>query len=103
MNFVKIILTKGDPVTIEMDKAQKILESDGTLFMIPDKDGNWSGDAVMKSHIVQIIRDFDAEKDWNARNSIKISAPPEKEQTPEMKEKVDKIKKDISNKFNISN
>lgn len=99
--WIKFTLSKGDPITLEKELAERLIDSEGQLMKIPDPDGSWSGKLINKAHIVSTDEDRDrtrleAEK---ARQFIpKLNEP---EPTPEQKKKVEEIKEKIRDKFKI--
>lgn len=75
---IKIILTKGDPITVTEEQAQAILSSPDPLIALKDETGSWNGDVIHRSHIVQMVRDLEAEKNDLLANP-RIQSPQKKE------------------------
>ncbi len=71
---IRIVLTRGEPLTVSEEQALTILSSTEPLIALKDKDGNWSGDVLHKSHIVQMTRDYEAEKE-ERRKALRIDEP----------------------------
>lgn len=65
---IKIYLTKGEPITVSEEQAMDILKSNETLYALKDKHGKWNGDVIHKSHIVQMLRDYEEEKEELLKN-----------------------------------
>ena len=63
MKYIKFFLTRGDTVTLPEDKALAVLNSSDVLIRITDEKGEWTGDTIHKSHIVQTVRDWEKEKE----------------------------------------
>jgi len=82
---IKILLTKGDPITVTEEQAKAILSSSELLFPITDEKGVWTGDVVHKSHIVQMSRDREAEREAQLKNP-RIDDPNNKPLTEEQRE-----------------
>ena len=92
---IKIYLTKGEPITGTEEQAMDILKSNETLYALKDKSGKWNGDVIHKSHIVQMLRDYEEERDEllkNPRLEDPNSRPLTDEQRAEIAEKMKKFK-----------
>jgi hypothetical protein len=61
MKYIKFYLTRGEPITLPEDKALAILRSTDQLVTITNVKGEWTGETIHKSHIVQTVRDLEAE------------------------------------------
>ncbi len=68
MKYIKFFFTRGDTMTLPEDKALAVLNSPDTLIKILDAHGEWTGDTIHKSHIVQTVRDKDAEREQLRKN-----------------------------------
>lgn len=73
---IKIILTRGEAITVTEEQAAAILASAEPLVALKGPDGKWSGDVVHRSHIVQMVRDYEAEKQDRLKNP-RLAGPPE--------------------------
>ena len=52
---VKFVLSRGEDIYIEKERAQAILASDKQIVLIMDENGEWTGKALNKAHIVAVI------------------------------------------------
>lgn len=102
MKYVKFTLSKGDPITLPIDVAERLINSDGQLMKIPESDGTWSGKLINKAHIVATDLDKDrmrSEAENERMRITKLSAPPmSDEQRKKNLEAMEKIKKNLINK-----
>jgi hypothetical protein len=102
MKYVKFTLSKGDPITLPIDVAERLINSDGQLMKIPEPDGTWSGKLINKAHIVSTELDKDkmrSEAENERMRITKLAAPPmSDEQRKKNLEAMDKIKRNLINK-----
>lgn len=92
---IKIYLTKGEPITVSEEQAKGILESSETLYALKDDKGKWNGDVIHKSHIVQMLRDTEAEHEElrkNPRLAEENTRPLTEEEIAEHRELMKKFK-----------
>lgn len=76
--YVKFIMSKGDPITVDEAQALRILNSQNQLLMVLDENGQWTRKTINKAHIVDTVPDVEAdraeiERERNAR--LKLDAP----------------------------
>lgn len=99
MKYVKFTLSKGDPITLPIEVAERLINSDGQLMKIPDADGTWSGKLINKAHIVSTDLDKDkmrSEAEIERMRITKLAAPPmSDEQRSKNLEAMEKIKKNL--------
>ena len=102
MKYVKFTLSKGDPITLPINVAERLINRDGQLMKIPDPDGTWSGKLINKAHIVAIDLDKDrmrSEAENERMRITKLSAPPmSDEQRKNNLEAMEKIKRNLIKK-----
>ena len=60
--FIKFVMSKGDPITLPMELAEKLIDKESQLLKIPDKNGNWTGQVINKAHIISTDHDTDKER-----------------------------------------
>lgn len=58
-------MSKGDPILLPLEKAEKVLDSDQQIIKITDEQGNWTGQTLNKSFLVSTDVDVPA---TNAEN-----------------------------------
>lgn len=99
MKWIKFTLSKGDPITLPIDVAERLINSDGQLMKIPDADGSWSGKLINKAHIVATDLDKDrmrSEAENERMRITKLEAPAmTDEQRQANLKKLADIKKDL--------
>ena len=97
--YIKFIMSSGDEISVPMDQADKILNSESQLVRINAPDGLWTGQFVNKAHIVSTDLDKDrmrSEAENERMRIIKIEAPPmTDEQRQANLKKLADIKKDL--------
>jgi hypothetical protein len=98
--FIKFIMSRGESITLPQELAEKLIENESQLLLIPNEQGQWSGKLINKAHIVSTDHDTDMEIAVNLKNRHKIELNRPKP-TPEQIEKVNKIKAKIRKKFKI--
>jgi hypothetical protein len=102
MKYVKFTLSKGDPITLPIEIAERLINSDGQLMKIPETDGSWSGKLINKAHIVSTDLDKDrmrSEAENERMRIVKLEAPAmTDEQRQRNLKKLADIKKDLINK-----
>lgn len=60
--YIKFVMSKGDPIVVEKELAEALLNSEGQVLMIPAADGSWTGKTINKAHIVSTDYDLDRER-----------------------------------------
>jgi hypothetical protein len=99
MKFIKFILTRGEPVTLSEEKAKAVLSSKEQLVAITDNKGEWTGEMLHKAHIVQTVRDFEAERDWRRENTAKLAEPQPRPPTGAELLRINNIKSDMQQRY----
>jgi hypothetical protein len=99
MKFIKFILTRGEPVTLSEEKAKAVLASKDPLVAITDDNGEWTGEMLHKAHIVQTVRDFEAERDWRREHTAKLPEPAPRPPTAAELVKISEIKSDMRQRY----
>lgn len=88
MKYIKIFLRNGKEMTLEKEKAEKILDSESQIIKLLDETGKWTGKIINKSEIIDTEPDFQKERDEN-----KLLGIEEPRKSPEeMKQILEKFK-----------
>lgn len=77
--YIKFVMSKGDPITVDEAQAIRILNSPNQLLMVMDDNGQWTHKTINKAHIVETVEDYDkmrAEAENERSRTLKLSAPP---------------------------
>lgn len=74
MKYVKIILSRGNPVSVSKEQAEKIFASKNQMLSILDENGKWTGEMINKSHIVKTEPDYDRENNEGMK-VLKLDEP----------------------------
>lgn len=85
MKIIKLVMSKGDSISLPEEKAEAVIDSDAQIVKITDKDGKWTGETLNKSYLVSTMVDVDATKELvkelrMLENSQQLPAPENKEQ-----------------------
>lgn len=85
-------MSKGDPILLPFEKAEKVLDSDQTSVKIMDEEGNWTGRFINKSFLVSTDVDVQATREENMRlgRGQKQIAGPNERGTKTMKDILEK-------------
>lgn len=83
MKIIRFSMSKGDPILMPFDKAQKVLDSDKQIIKVSDEDGNWTGQTLNKSFLVSTDIDIPASREKSKKldrklNNLFMAAPSER-------------------------
>jgi len=102
MKFIKFVMSKGNPITLPVDIAEKLIDSEGQMIKIAGSPGKWSGKTINKAHIISTDVDVDRER-LEAENAKMLTPKIDETRDDENnREAVGKLKKDLFQK-NIIN
>jgi len=74
MKYIKIILSRGNPVSVSKEQAEKIFNSKNQMLNILDEKGKWTGEMINKSHIVKTEPDYERESNEGLK-ILKLDEP----------------------------
>jgi len=101
--FIKFVMSKGDPITLPIELAEKLINDENQLLKIPDKDMNWSGQTINKAHIISTDHDTDKERIEAENDKILIPKIDETRNDKKTKEAINNLKKNLFKKRIINN
>ena len=93
MKYIKFIMSKGESISLPIEKALKILESKEKVIMIYDDNSEWTGSSINKAFLVATERDKKRESIEAEKDRYKLP-----EATKELKDcskAIDKMRKDL--------
>lgn len=95
-------MSKGDPILLPIEKAEKVLDSDQQIIKITDEQGNWTGQTLNKSFLVSTDVDIQASREEMKRlgreENQQLSKPDERG-TPEMKDVLGRFRPSFDKEF----
>ena len=96
--YIKFVMSKGDPITLPMELAEKLIDKENQLLKIPDKNGKWTGQIINKAHIISTDHDTDRERTEAENDKMLIPKIEESRDNKETKEAIDKLRNNLFKK-----
>ena len=95
-------MSKGNPISLPIELAERLIDDESQLIKIPNPTGQWSGQTINKAHIISTDVDVDRER-LEAENAKMLTPKIDETRDDENnREAVGKLKKDLFQK-NIIN
>ena len=92
MKFIKFLLRNKKELSLPLEQAEQILNSDQQIIMVT-QGGKWNGLTLNKAEIIATEPDLDAERDWRRDNTPQIAEP---QLTEVEEERVNKLREEIN-------
>jgi len=101
-NFVKFIMSKGEPLSFPIEKAEAIMKS-AEQIVLEVENGKWTGRSINKAHIVSTYPDNEADYAYRIRNTDALPDPSTRKRTTEeqarLEEELKKTREVLSEKM----
>ena len=95
MKYVKFTMSSGEPITLQADKAERLINDPKQLLMIYDDNGQWTGKTINKAHIVSTDRDIEKERSEVEQERLNVPKLKEVKNPKAVREAINKVKKDL--------